>query len=89
MYAVSFDEKRSDLEGFAGGPAAGLPLLWDRGGDLLSKGLSISRLPTTVVADRGGVIRSVHVGYNPLAGDNLEAEVRALLDEPFTAAAAR
>jgi cytochrome c biogenesis protein CcmG, thiol:disulfide interchange protein DsbE len=89
VFAVSFDESPAALQAYAAGPAAGLPLLWDRGGERLSPALAISRLPTTVVADRRGVIRSVHVGWDQAAGRRLEAEVRALLDEPVTSAAAR
>jgi cytochrome c biogenesis protein CcmG/thiol:disulfide interchange protein DsbE len=87
VWAVSFDDSSATLQGYAGGPAAGLPLLWDRGGERLSPALGISRLPTTLVADRRGVVRSVHVGYDAGAARRLEAEVRALLDEPVTAAA--
>lgn len=89
VWAVSFDESPAALRAYAGGPASGLPLLWDRGGERLSPALAISRLPTTVVADRRGIVRSVHVGWDAAAGRKLEAEVRALLEEPVTAAAAR
>jgi thiol-disulfide isomerase/thioredoxin len=89
VYAVSFDESRAALEGFIDGPASGIPLLWDRGGERLAPVLSISRLPTTFVVDRHGVIRSVHVGYDGPAGDRLEVEVRALLEERVNRAAAR
>ncbi len=89
VWAVSFDDSLPALRAYAGGPAAGLPLLWDRGGERLSSALAISRLPTTVVADRRGIVRSVRVGWDAAAGRELEDEVRALLDEPVSAAAAR
>ncbi len=82
VYGVSFDEDLAAIRGFASQMAVGFPVLWDRGGDRLAPVLSIQRLPTTLVVDRSGTIRNVHLGYDAREGERLESEVRALLKEP-------
>ena len=82
VYGVSFDEDLEAIRGFAAQMAVGFPVLWDRGGDRLAPALSIQRLPTTLVVDRTGTIRKVHLGYDAREGERLESEVRALLAEP-------
>lgn len=81
VYGVSFDEDREAARGFVASMAVGFPVLWDRGGDRLSGALGIERLPTTVIADRRGVIRVVHVGYTLSDQERLEAQIRDLLAE--------
>jgi thiol-disulfide isomerase/thioredoxin len=81
VYGVSFDEEREAAREFAGEVGVGFPMLWDRGGDRLAPALGIERLPTTVVADRRGAVRVVHVGYTPRDHERLEAEIGRLLDE--------
>jgi thiol-disulfide isomerase/thioredoxin len=82
VYGVSFDEEREAARGFVAEVAPGFPVLWDRGGDRLAPALGIQRLPTTVVADRRGVVRLVHVGFTSGDQARLEAQIRALLEEP-------
>jgi len=82
VYGVSFDEEPEAARGFAAEVGVGLPILWDRGGERLARALGIERLPTTVVADRRGVIRIVHVGYTARDQERLEAQIRGLVDEP-------
>ena len=81
VYGVAFDEDRALVEAFLVDTPVSFPILWDRGGERLSAPFSISRLPTTVVVDRAGVVRSVHLGYDVAAGQKLEDEVRRLLAE--------
>lgn len=82
IYAVSFDGDREAAREFAARVAVGFPVLWDPGGERLSEALGIERLPTTVVADRRGIIRLVHVGYTREEEERLEAEIRKLVEEP-------
>lgn len=82
VYGVSFDEDLDAIRGFAAQMAIGFPVLWDRGGEKLAPALSIERLPTTLLVDRTGTIRKVHLGYDTKEGERLEAEVRELLAEP-------
>ena len=74
--------ERQIAYGFAAEMAIGFPVLWDRGGDTLASALAIQRLPTTLIVDRSGIIRKVHLGYDAKEGERLEQEVRALLAEP-------
>lgn len=82
VYGVAFDEERAAAEGFVAEVGVDFPVLWDRGGERLAPALGIERLPTTVVADRRGVVRHVHVGYTAADHRKLEAQVRSLLSEP-------
>ncbi len=82
VYGVSFDDDPEAIRGMATQMQIGFPILWDRGGEKLAPALSIQRLPTTLLVDRRGTIRSVHLGYDARSGERLEAEVRALLKEP-------
>jgi cytochrome c biogenesis protein CcmG, thiol:disulfide interchange protein DsbE len=89
VYGVSFDEDLDAIRGFASQLAVGFPVLWDRGGETLAPALSIQRLPTTLLVDRNGTIRKVHLGYDAREGERLEAEVRELLAEPVPQKTAR
>jgi cytochrome c biogenesis protein CcmG, thiol:disulfide interchange protein DsbE len=80
--AVSLDEDRAALDRFLAQVPLAIPILWDRGGAAVTPALQIQRLPTTLVVDRGGVIRHVHLGYDGRASDErLEQEVLGLLAE--------
>jgi thiol-disulfide isomerase/thioredoxin len=81
VYGVSFDEGMEDVQGFLAGTPVEFPVLWDPGGEKLAPAFAIERLPTTLLVDRSGTIRKVHVSYDAAEGDRLEAEVRALLEE--------
>jgi cytochrome c biogenesis protein CcmG, thiol:disulfide interchange protein DsbE len=85
VYGVSFDDDLDAIRGMATQLQIGFPILWDRGGDKLAPALSIQRLPTTLLVDRSGTIRSVHLGYDSRAGQRLDEEVRTLLKEPVPA----
>jgi cytochrome c biogenesis protein CcmG/thiol:disulfide interchange protein DsbE len=81
VVAVAFDEERGAVEAFLSAAPVAFPVLWDRAGERFSEPLGIDRLPTTVVVDRLGVVRTVHLGYERTQGEKLEAEVLRLLAE--------
>jgi thiol-disulfide isomerase/thioredoxin len=81
VYGVSFDEDRAVVEEFLARTPVGFPILWDKGGSTLADKLEVTRLPTTILIDRAGVVRGVHLGFDRAAGAALEREVRRLLDE--------
>lgn len=81
VYGVSFDAERPALRAFLEELGVALPVLWDRDGARLGPALGIERLPTTLVVDRRGVIRHVHVGYDDRERGRVEREARALLGE--------
>jgi cytochrome c biogenesis protein CcmG, thiol:disulfide interchange protein DsbE len=82
VYAVSFDEDRALLETFLDDRPVSFTVLWDKGGARLSEALDIQRLPTTLLVDRRGVVRHVHLGFEGAAVARLERELAALLAEP-------
>jgi len=80
-YGVAVDDERAAVEGFASGLGVEFPVLWDPGGDEVARPLGIERLPTTILVDRRGVVRHVHVGYDAHVEERVAADVRALLAE--------
>lgn len=82
VYAVSFDEDRAALERFLEEAPVSFPVLWDKGGAALSERLEVTRLPTTLLVDREGVVRGVHLGFAPEEERKLEDAIRRLLAEP-------
>ncbi len=82
VYAVSFDEDRSQIPTFLAQVPVGFPVLWDKGGDRWSGAYDVNRLPTMLVVDRRGVIRYAHEGYDRDTAAEARREVEALLAEP-------
>ncbi len=81
VYGVSFDEDGAELRRFLDRTPVPFAILWDKGGAGLADALAVTRLPTTLVLDRRGVVREVHLGYDRDEEKKLEATVRALLAE--------
>lgn len=81
VYAVSFDAEREPIDAFLAEVPVALPILWDPGGASLTKRLLVTRLPTTLVIDRKGIVRFVHRGYGSGSDARLEREVTQLLAE--------
>ncbi|HEX9241938.1 MAG TPA: TlpA disulfide reductase family protein [Anaeromyxobacter sp.] len=81
VVAISFDEDRAALEEFLARIPVGFPVLWDKGGAALAVKMEITRLPTTVLLDREGVVRAVHLGFDRGDADALERDIRRVLDQ--------
>ena len=79
VYGVAFDEDRSLVEAFLRATPVSFPVLWEKGGGAIAGRFDVTRLPTTLVVDAAGVIRSVHLGYDAAEGAKIEAEVQRLL----------
>jgi thiol-disulfide isomerase/thioredoxin len=79
VYAIAFDEDRAAVERFLAETPLSLDVLWEKGGGALSERLEVTRLPTTLLLDRAGIVREVHLGYDAAEGEKIEAAVRALL----------
>jgi cytochrome c biogenesis protein CcmG/thiol:disulfide interchange protein DsbE len=78
---ISVDEDLAQVKDFAAAHPVGFRLLWDKGGARLAERLDLQRLPTTLLVDRAGLVRFVHVGFQGEHAARLEAEVKALLAE--------
>lgn len=81
VYAVTFDEDRGAVERFLAEMPLSLTVLWDKGGAALSEPLEVTRLPTTLLVDRRGIVRDVHLGFEKREEARIEAAVRRLLAE--------
>jgi thiol-disulfide isomerase/thioredoxin len=81
VYAVSFDESRAAVEKFLQEAPLAVTVLWDPSGDALSERLAVTRLPTTLLVDRRGVVRDVHLGFEKAEEAKLEEAIRRLLAE--------
>jgi thiol-disulfide isomerase/thioredoxin len=81
VYAVAFDEDRAQVEAFLAETPVSFPVLWDRGGERHSALFEVTRLPTTLLVDRAGIVRAVHLGFDAAEGERLAAEVEGLLAE--------
>lgn len=77
--AVSFDEDRAALSAFLEETPVSFPVLWDKGGGALAERLEITRLPTTLLIDRTGKVREVHLGFDRSEEARIEEAVKRLL----------
>lgn len=81
VYGVSFDEDRAALERFLEHTPVSFEILWDKGGTTLADRLELTRLPTTLLVDRQGVVRDVHLGFDRAQEASIESAIRELLSE--------
>jgi thiol-disulfide isomerase/thioredoxin len=81
VYGITFDEDRNQIEAFLKETPLSFTVLWDKGGARLTEKLDVQRLPTTLLVDRRGVVREVHLGFRPDEGTTLERVLKGLLDE--------
>jgi cytochrome c biogenesis protein CcmG, thiol:disulfide interchange protein DsbE len=81
VVGVAFDDELGAVQAFLAGTPVAFPIVWDPAGEAYSTALGIDRLPTTVVVDRSGVVRSVHLGFEGAGAAALEDELRRLLAE--------
>ncbi len=82
VYAIAFDEDRSAVDAFVQRTGVTFRVLWDKGGATLAERLDVTRLPTTVLVGRDGVIRAVHLGFDRADEARLRSEVEKLLAQP-------
>jgi thiol-disulfide isomerase/thioredoxin len=82
VYGVALDDDREEIAAFLAEVPVGFPILWDRSGERSSAArLPVSRLPTTLIVDRRGVIRFVHEGWTERVAREQRSQVEALLSE--------
>jgi cytochrome c biogenesis protein CcmG/thiol:disulfide interchange protein DsbE len=82
VYAVSVDEDQAQLKAWLQARPLPFLVLWDKGGARLAERIGIERLPTTLLVDRAGRVRSVHQGFRIEDAGSLDREVQLLLKEP-------
>jgi len=81
VLGVSVDDDAQHAQDYAHAHVMAFPLLLDSA-KAVSRAFGIERLPSTVLIDRGGVVRFLHSDDG--AGDeSYVAQIRALLDDKF------
>ncbi|MCC6214905.1 MAG: TlpA family protein disulfide reductase [Polyangiaceae bacterium] len=80
VVAVSVDEQREGIAGFARDTGAKFLVAWDDG-QAVSKAWSPATMPTAYLIDRAGVVRHVHAGFRDGDAAKIAARVDALLAE--------
>ena len=79
---VSLDDHPAEAEVFLRNLPVSYPMVIDAGGVRTTDSWWVASLPTTVIIDKGGVIRGRHLGYTPqLLQEGLNL-VDDLLEEP-------
>jgi thiol-disulfide isomerase/thioredoxin len=81
VYALSVDEDPKQIGDFLQTTKVTLPVLLDPGGDVASDRLGVTKMPTTFIIDRHGVVRFVHEGFAPEFLQKYQTEIEQLLAE--------
>jgi cytochrome c biogenesis protein CcmG, thiol:disulfide interchange protein DsbE len=80
VYGVSIDEERTQILQFLQKMPVHFPVLWDKGAVQLDR-FDAKFMPVTIIADRKGVVRFVHEGWERSREREERREVEKLLDE--------
>ncbi|HEX7447286.1 MAG TPA: TlpA disulfide reductase family protein [Pirellulales bacterium] len=78
LFCVNQREEADDIREFLKRESLDVAVSLDVDGDA-GEAYGVEGIPTLVVIDQAGVVRSVHVGYRPDIGDKLRTEIDALL----------
>jgi peroxiredoxin len=81
VLGVSVDDDAQHAQDYAHAHVMAFPLLLDSA-KAVSRAFGIERLPSTVLIDRGGVVRFLH-SDDGAGDDSYVAQIRALLDDKF------
>lgn len=80
LLGVSVDENTDDATKFLKGVDVSFPILFDNESEV--SGLyRVDAMPTTVIIDRNGKVRNIHLGYKPGVEEGYQQHIRALLKE--------
>ena len=80
LLAVNVESDRADAERFLAGTPVSFPVAWDVD-NRVSGAYGVSAMPTTLIVDRKGRVRWVHLAYKPGDEDEYLNQVRAMLKE--------
>lgn len=80
LVAVNVESDRADAERFLAGTPVTFPVAWDAD-NKVSSAYGVSAMPTTLIVDRKGQVRWVHLAYKPGDEDEYLNQVRAMLRE--------
>lgn len=80
VIGVNKDVSAADAQRFLRSVPVGFTLVQDAG-DALARAFDVKAMPSGYLADRRGVVRYVHRGFNAQSEAALEREIAALLEE--------
>jgi cytochrome c biogenesis protein CcmG/thiol:disulfide interchange protein DsbE len=80
VLAVNLDERRSDADAFLRARAHSMPVFFDATGASASA-FGVKGMPSSVVIDRAGIVRFVHMGYSTKTLAKYRNEIESLLSE--------
>jgi thiol-disulfide isomerase/thioredoxin len=80
VVAVDVDSDRSDADRFLGRFHPDFRVLFDPSGSLADR-YGVKGMPTSMLIDRHGKVRFVHVGFVPVEAEKYEQQVESLLAE--------
>ncbi|MFT3914775.1 MAG: TlpA disulfide reductase family protein [Anaeromyxobacteraceae bacterium] len=81
VYGVAVDDDLAAVRAFLVQIPVSYPMMFDPSGETTALPLGIGALPTTLLVDRRGVVRTVHRGFDPSMRPELEQEILGLLAE--------
>lgn len=79
--AISVDEDLARVREAAARIPERIQVLWDRGAERVGERLGVEELPTLIVIDRRGNVRFVREGTDERLVEQVDGEVRRLLQE--------
>ncbi|MEZ4464404.1 MAG: TlpA disulfide reductase family protein [bacterium] len=81
VIAVSVDEHQDELVAFVKKSGLTFPIIWDPEGKWPAA-IGLEAMPTALLVDRTGKVRSVHPGFTDTDGAAITAAARALVKAP-------
>jgi cytochrome c biogenesis protein CcmG/thiol:disulfide interchange protein DsbE len=78
VVAMNLDQHRSDAERFLARFHPNFDVRFDPQGEAAER-FKVQGMPTSVIIDRGGVVRFAHIGFRPVDRAIYESELRELL----------
>ncbi|MBM4207812.1 MAG: TlpA family protein disulfide reductase [Gammaproteobacteria bacterium] len=80
IVAVNLDENIDDANSFIAKHPAGFPVMTDATKQC-AKDFDVKAMPSSYIVDRKGVVRHIHLGFNPGEAEDLQKIVEKLLNE--------
>lgn len=80
FYAVNQRQSPSLIESFLDQQSLDIPVALDKNGST-GRAFGVGSIPHSVIIDKKGIVRKVHVGFGPGMGKMLKAEIEELLAE--------
>ena len=81
IIAINVDQKRIDAERFLLKMPAQFSVVFDASGNT-PRAYQIKAMPSSFLIDRGGMLHSAHTGFRDSSREELESEIKRVLDQP-------